>query len=110
MPLDPAQPVAHRVGVAVQVLSCLDRGALEREECGEDFRSISRSSGLASGRPCSLVPRFTANIVRRCIYLRLYAAANGDRVPRALRTVPVSRPASTFEVGAAEEEPWRQAL
>jgi len=33
--LDPVQPVAHRVGVAVQVLSCLDRGALEREERGE---------------------------------------------------------------------------
>jgi len=43
-------------------------------------------------------------------YLRLCAAANGDRVPRALRTVAASRPASTFEVGAAEEEPWRQAL
>ena len=35
MTLDPAQPVAHRVGVAVQVLSCLDRGALEREERSE---------------------------------------------------------------------------
>jgi long-chain acyl-CoA synthetase len=30
----------------------------------------------------------------------LGAAANGDRVPRALRTVAASRPASTFEVAA----------
>jgi len=38
--LNAVQPVAHRVGVAVQVLSRLDRGALEREEHNEGVQQL----------------------------------------------------------------------
>jgi len=33
--LHAVQPVAHRIGVAVRVLSCLDGGTLKREERSE---------------------------------------------------------------------------
>jgi hypothetical protein len=101
----------RRISTSAEVLRC------DLSDTTPTWRSAS--SCQADPIPCTCrrlstrgkrVPGHRGNLGGHDDECALSAAANGDRVPRALRTVAASRAAPTFEVGAAEEEPWRQAL
>jgi hypothetical protein len=108
--LGPRRPNA-RISTSAEVLRC------DLSETTPTWRSAS--SCQADPIPCTCrrlstrgkrAPGHRGDLGGHDDECALSAAANGDRVPRALRTVAASRAAPTFEVGAAEEEPWRQAL